>query len=763
MKYAFTLCFALMATFTAPAQESTGFNLDFENTTAHAQPEGWTIANNASPKQTPESYKSTHHLDSTTVQNGKYSYVIDLTDGQKEWSGSVRGIKKTYNEKGYLVLSCYMKTEDVEGTASAWVCTYDKHGNVLQYRNMYADALTGTNDWKQCYVPVMYDKNTVKDITFGVYIQGKGKVWMDNFGIWINNKHITELEEYVPPVYPADLDTAYNKGSGISSITITEQNKQWLVNLGMLWGFIKYYHPHVRSGMYNMDAELFRVLPKVAAAKNDIAANKILEQWTEHFGTPEYCAKCTDTVHNDRIKLEPDFGYLFDKGNLPATLTAKLEMIRDHAERTEEQYYASYSNNVTRNTSFDHEIRYKDHDYPDAGVRLLTLYRYWNMIQYYFPDRHLTGTDWNEALATYMDDFVSAKNRDEYALACLKMIVAVDDSHATIGGRAGEVINEIRGQLLPPFACKFIEDQLVITDLFNDLYPGEVSGLKRGDIIVKIDGKDVQRLLEEYLPLTHGSNMPVKLKNIVTPSSGWLIKSNDENMMLTVKRGDVIKNVRTKRVTPDNSINLRYYTGNKIKEQYKLLDKQTGYIKAQGLGNEDLEAAMTIMKDTQGIIIDMRGYPSTDFAYTEINRFKQAETPFAITTEPDMCMPGRFLYADPIKSGGQKKDVYKGKLVVIVNELTQSKAEFATMSLSTVPGAVILGSTTSGADGDISRLNLPGGVKSSFSGLGILYPDGTESQMVGVKIDRVVKPTIQGIKEGRDELLEEAISIIKKS
>jgi C-terminal processing protease CtpA/Prc len=47
-----------------------------------------------------------------------------------------------------------------------------------------------------------------------------------------------------------------------------------------------------------------------------------------------------------------------------------------------------------------------------------------------------------------------------------------------------------------------------------------------------------------------------------------------------------------------------------------------------------------------------------------------------------------------------------------------------------------------------------------ISGIGVYYPDGTETQRVGIVPDIEVKPTIQGVKDKRDELLEMAIKII---
>ena len=83
------------------------------------------------------------------------------------------------------------------------------------------------------------------------------------------------------------------------------------------------------------------------------------------------------------------------------------------------------------------------------------------------------------------------------------------------------------------------------------------------------------------------------------------------------------------------------------------------------------------------------------------------------------------------------------------------------MAFRTAPKATVIGSTTAGADGNISPFHLPGNLRTMISGIGVFYPDGTATQRVGIVPDIEVKPTIQGIKDGRDELLEKAMEIIR--
>ncbi len=74
----------------------------------------------------------------------------------------------------------------------------------------------------------------------------------------------------------------------------------------------------------------------------------------------------------------------------------------------------------------------------------------------------------------------------------------------------------------------------------------------------------------------------------------------------------------------------------------------------------------------------------------------------------------------------------------------------------------IVGSTTAGADGNVSTILLPGGLRTMISGIGIYYPDGKETQRIGIVPDVKIEPTINGIKNGKDEVLEKATEIINK-
>jgi hypothetical protein len=57
---------------------------------------------------------------------------------------------------------------------------------------------------------------------------------------------------------------------------------------------------------------------------------------------------------------------------------------------------------------------------------------------------------------------------------------------------------------------------------------------------------------------------------------------------------------------------------------------------------------------------------------------------------------------------------------------------------------------------------LPGGYAFPFSGNAIFYPDGTQAQRKGVKINKVVYPALDDITKGEDTQLKAALQWINQ-
>ena len=157
---------------------------------------------------------------------------------------------------------------------------------------------------------------------------------------------------------------------------------------------------------------------------------------------------------------------------------------------------------------------------------------------------------------------------------------------------------------------------------------------------------------------------------------------------------------------------------------------------------------------TKGLIVDIRNYPSEFVVFALGSRLVAKPTPFARFTIGDLDQPGAFRFGEPLTLAPQGPH-YSGKVAVLVDEVSISQAEYTAMAFRSAQ-AIVVGSTTAGADGNVSEIMLPGALRTMISGIGVFYPDKKPTQRVGIVPDVEVRPTIAGIRAGRDEVLEEA-------
>jgi hypothetical protein len=321
-------------------------------------------------------------------------------------------------------------------------------------------------------------------------------------------------------------------------------------------------------------------------------------------------------------------------------------------------------------------------------------------------------------------------------------------------------LDEYKGDYRLPFQAKFVEGSLVVTGYYADVHNVKEK-FKIGDVIIHINGASVKNLVTKYLSLTPASNYGAKLRDL---PGNYLLRSNNPQFNLEVLRSGKYLQQSISGIKK-SSANFFKYDWNRDSNApgYYLLAPQIGYIFAGRYKNNELDEIRQKFASTKGIVVDMRCYPSDELYNTFGNYIKSFSSPFIKFSECVANYPGVFVYTQPATNGGRSNNNYKGKVVVIVNEFTQSNAEFVTMAFQSDSSVTVIGSTTSGADGNISNIVLPGDITTCISGSGVYYPDGTNAQRKGVKINYVIKPTIRGIKEGRDEVLEKAAEIINAS
>jgi hypothetical protein len=736
MRYlSLALCLLLMGSRTTNAQVK--FNGDLENINRKAKlPTGWehTIGSGYD-----------YVLDSTVVKKGKYSLSLASKPGGSEFGAIDCFIRETL-KGSRLQLKGFIKTENVVGYAGL----YMRVDGTSAFNNMYDQNIKGTTDWKEYTINLPYDGENAIQIAVGALLAGTGKIWFDDVRLYIDDVPVEQAVILPKVVLKAKMDNDFGTRSNIALVNNDAQTVKNLALLAQVWGFVKYHLPAVAKGDFNMDSELFRVMPAVLKATDTKQASDAMEQWVDKLGAPAACNNCKPKAKG-KIVREPDYGDIFNSKVVSASLITKLRYILNNSNITKSYYVEMGS---SRNPVFKNETTYNEAVYKDVGFRLLSLFRFWNMIQYFAPYRDITGHNWNEILHEFIPKMIAAKTDTDYSLVTLALIADLNDTHANIWSNPN-AINKYRGIMAPPLQAKFIEDKLVVTGFYSDTLQVK-DNFKMGDVISVINGVPVNEIIKKQLPYTAASNYSTQLRDMAPT----ILRSNDSTSTYKIIRGSENINVRQQNL-PRNKINYRALNPLKAGEPgFKLINSQVGYLYPGAYYDKDLPAIKAMFDGTRAIIIDMRCYPSQFMPFTFVPYVKTKSSEFVRFTFGSISTPGQFLLGDNLIGPGSGQ--YKGKVIVIVNEVTQSQAEYTTMALQSSPNVTVIGSITAGADGDISPIILPGGISTMISGIGVFYPDQTPTQRKGIKIDLVVTPTIAGIKAGRDELLEKAMELALK-
>ncbi|MCB0277869.1 MAG: hypothetical protein KDD94_00095 [Calditrichaeota bacterium] len=530
----------------------------------------------------------------------------------------------------------------------------------------------------------------------------------------------------------------------------TDQSKLDLV--ARCWGLYKYYHPTVARGEVNWDSVLVDHLPKLRGSKSPAEFNQQIAALLQIPGDLEPDQR----QQNPADSLEQ--GVHFDwtasallNGENRKRLTAVLNQLLNFRNK--------YVSDSVGNRSLGYARFYED-PLPDADMtrvelRLLALFRYWNAINYFYPYKDLTDTNWDDVLSKYIPRFIAAGDKKQYYQEILRLSAEINDGHASIPFHP-ELRSDFFGPLTVPFSVRFVEDQLIVERIKSDSL-ADIANVKVGDIIVAIDGVPVDEKRDQLAPFVANPNRPYQLSEI----SRLILNGSDKTIRLKLNRNG---NEFHQDINRYSYAEVRAASHPKPIEQW-VVDQQIVQVNMGELTLAKLPELFQATKDSKAMILDFRGYPNWDVMYPFLSYFYTKNQPFALFKSQYLRQPGFYRWHQDERSFAfeeLKTDRYTKPVVIIVDEGTLSLGEFFVMAMQQVDQVTVIGSQTAGEDGNQVGFEMPGGIRMFFSSLGIYYPDGSPSQRYGVKIDEPVSLTIDAIRQGNDPLLQRAMELLNK-
>jgi C-terminal processing protease CtpA/Prc len=431
-------------------------------------------------------------------------------------------------------------------------------------------------------------------------------------------------------------------------------------------------------------------------------------------------------------------------------------------------------NNTIANDNFDFvpkDPKYSKERYPNIGYRAIAAAKINTVIHYFFPNKKLMDSDWDSITKLFISPIVLAKDSVEYQYAVHSYYANIQDGHGYIGG---SLINKFinGGPERAAMTGSIVEGKFVITNVYDDSLAIKLE-FQKGDIITKRNGKDVTELINTFKKYRAHSNdvtggsyasSMVCVGQDLTEGTFTILKQNGKSV-------DV-------KVPFNNKYSIQYRTntsGRKNQKMMRFLNPDIGYVDLDRLDAASVDDMFEMFKNTKAIVFDMRGYPNGT-AWSIAPRLTNKSVIAAKFTRLDQHIPKildensdisntetwtTFFQNTPVPDPLKKR--YLGKTVMLINEETQSQAEHTGLFLKAANGTKFIGSQTAGANGDVTNFTIPGNLTLNFSGQTVWFPDGTQLQKTGLKPDIFVRPTIKGIRAGKDEVLERAIKYLLKN
>lgn len=209
--------------------------------------------------------------------------------------------------------------------------------------------------------------------------------------------------------------------------------------------------------------------------------------------------------------------------------------------------------------------------------------------------------------------------------------------------------------------------------------------------------------------------------------------------------------------------------GDRTGDILRLLPGNIGYADLDRLPVPRVDEMFDKFKDCSAIIFDDRGYPQGTAWHIAPRLTDKQDVVAAIFRRLDPDWPdfplGEEVNSIAATSFEQRlprtdKPRYHGKTVLLIDERTISQAEHTGLFLESANNTRFIGTPTQGANGDVTNFSVPGGISIHFSGQGVRHADGRQLQRIGLEPLVEVRPTLAGIRAGKDEVLDKAVDYL---
>lgn len=378
-------------------------------------------------------------------------------------------------------------------------------------------------------------------------------------------------------------------------------------------------------------------------------------------------------------------------------------------------------------------------DAQDSRLRLAGVLITWNVFQHFYPYFDVAAVDWAAELPRALQSALQDMDAAAHVRNLQRLVAASGDGHGNVYWPQRPAVWFL------PFRAEWVEERVVIV---RSLEP---SKFEPGDVILGVDDVDAVNSVRDASSLIAGSPQWKRHRALEQFGSGV----EGRNARVQVQRGDGEIMVET---------TLKQRSPVPLPERPKIAELQPGiwYVDLGAASMDEIRPQLDALAKAEGVIFDLRGYPKGNHeVLRHLMREPEAAQWMAI---PKITRPDHDFRAGHQSFGWNLQPAEPhigGRVAFLTDGRAISYAESIMAYVEAQKLGAIIGAPTAGTNGGIRNFPLPGGLSVVFTGMRVLRHDGSRLLGIGIPPTLPVRPTVAGLRAGRDEVLDAGLASVR--
>ncbi|WP_028100779.1 S41 family peptidase [Pseudoduganella violaceinigra] len=408
---------------------------------------------------------------------------------------------------------------------------------------------------------------------------------------------------------------------------------------------------------------------------------------------------------------------------------------------------------------------YKENISEDEKIAGLS--KLWSEVKYNFVDTAtLEKLDWDKLYLDTLPRVRATRSTEDYYRILTEMVGKLKDGHTNVYPPQ-ELSDRMGG--MPLLKTMPVEGRVIVTEVLD---PGlRAKGIMPGLEVIEVDGVEVRTYAARELAPYVSASTPQD-QELAMFGSQFLRGAVGSASRLTFRSA---AGKQFDQVVPRVSREARKAAATGTPSfEFSMLPGDVAYVSLNSFDdNSAAEAWMAAFDEiakSSALVIDVRrnGGGNSDVGYKILATLDDKAFLTSRWATRDYKPTWRAwgkeqpMYAEaPDAVQPDPTHQYKKNVLVLTSAATFSAAEDFAVAFDGMQRGTLVGEATGGSTGQPLFIKLPGGGQARICTKQDTYPDGRPFVGIGVQPQHLVKQTVEGVRAGRDEVLEAALATLQ--